>query len=238
MAGRLPWVGALVSGGMVLGELRDGDMAGALRESGTAFGAAAGGMIGAAVGSVVPVLGTTLGGLIGAVLGGAAGGSLLDAAAGLFGGDREFSPAEQRRRDRRRRGAEQRRERLTTADADPPDTGSPGPRLSRLERRRRRRPPAPAGSLRTAESREVALPEKRESRYERLRARPAAPPVVDRRDQRTNISITVPPGGENAQETAERIADVVRRELKRRDQEREDDLNSVVADRPRMVFRY
>lgn len=175
--------------------------------------------------------------MIGAVLGGAVGGSLLDAAAELFGGDREFSPAEQRRRDRRRRRAEQRRERLSTADADPTDAGSPGPRLSRLERRRRRKPAPPAGSLQTAEYREVALLERRESRYERLRARPAAPQVVDRRDQRTNISITVPPG-ENAQETAEQIADVVRRELKRRDHEREDSLNSVVADQPRLVFQY
>ena len=245
MLGRVPMAGALAPAAIAGFDLIQGDVAGALRTGGTAIGMAAGSAAwaaaGATLGSVVPGLGTMLGGLVGSLLfqaiGGLTAGVIMDA---VFGdpAQREFTPSELRRRERRRRRAEQRRERLTATDgpaaADPPDAGSPGPRLSRLERRRRRKPAPPAGSLRTAE---VALPEKRESRYERLRARPAAPTVVDRRDQRISITLNAPPGAD-AEEIARRVSEEVDRVNRRRDQEREDSLRAVVADRDPTVTRY
>lgn len=233
-ASRLPVVGALVSGGMILGELRDGDMAGVLRESGTAFGAAAGGMIGASVGSVVPVLGTTLGGLIGTVLGGAAGGSLMDAAAGLVG-EREDTPSERRRR----RGREgKRRADAAVGGAEPAAGAEEDAAPRRSVRRNVRETDAPAGA-----GDDIAAadrPGRRSARAD-VRARDLAvarsTQVVHNDNRRSNITVNAPPGAD-AQEIAELVAEQVRAELKRRDQEREDYLDTVLAPRNALVSRH
>ncbi len=71
--GKLPIVGALISGGITYAETGDVKQA-AGNTAGTYGGAAVGGLTGAAIGSVIPIVGTAIGGLIGAGIGGYFGG--------------------------------------------------------------------------------------------------------------------------------------------------------------------
>lgn len=100
--------------------------------------------------------------------------------------------------------------------------------------------PAAAGEAPEAESADPDRPRRSaraDVRAQEFAARPMQ--AVDNRriDRSIHITLHAPPGAD-AEEIARLVAEEVDRVNRRRDQEREDSLRAVVADRPRMVFRY
>ena len=237
VAGRLPWAGALVSGGVILGELRDGDMAGALREGGAAFGMTAGGMLGATLGPV--------GAVIGGVLGHAAGDAIMDF---LVDGlpEREDTPSERRRRRGRqgKRRADAGREEVDAmADADAESAEPDRPRRSvRWRTRSKRRADAGREEVDATADAEPDKPRRTGRAGVRTRELAIAPPataVTNNIDRRTSITmnVQVPPGA-NAEETGRIVAEEVDRVLRERDARCQDEIDSIVTDRNFRIPKY